>query len=180
MIKFIYVIFCVAILFSCEKKVIASGKFRQDFSSKEQELLKEAKIIIEDTYFGTFITIDKNGQPKARVMEPFAPDENFVIWLATNPRSRKVTELKNNTTATVHYYNKTKFAYVSLYGNAFLVNDETIKAQKFKKGWEQFYKNKKDDYLLIKFIPNTLELISISNKYTGDSITWKPHLVVLR
>ena len=180
MMKFFYAILCLILLFSCDEKEKIVVEIRQDFSIEEQKILKEAKQIIKDTYFGTLITIDKKGQPKARVMEPFSPDENFIIWLATNPRSRKVTQLKNNPKATLHYYNKTNFAYVSLYGNAFLVNDDSIKATKFKEGWEQFYKNQKEDYLLVKFIPKTLELISISNKYTGDSITWKPHQVILR
>ena len=70
--------------------------------------------------------------------------------------------------------------YVSLMGNAYLVNDKTIKAQKFKEGWDKFYPNKKEDYLLIKFTPETLELISVNNKYPGDSVTWKPHQVILR
>ena len=157
-----------------------SEEIRQDFTTEEQKIIKASKQIIKDMYFGTFITVDQNGQPRARVMEPFEPDKNFIIWMATNPNSRKVIQLKNNSSATLHYYDKSKFGYVSLLGNAFLVNDETIKATKFKKGWDQFYKNQKEDYLLIKFIPKTLELISIPNKFTGDSLTWKPHQVQLR
>ena len=169
------------VMCSCHTTVkIPTDKIRDDFTNKELEIINVSKKIIEDTYFGTFITVDKNGQPRARVMEPFKPDKNFIIWLATNPKSRKVTQLKNNSSATLHYYDKTKFGYVSLMGNAYLVNDEAIKSTKFKEGWDAFYKNQKDAYLLIKFIPQTLELISIPNKFTGDSLTWKPHLVSLR
>ncbi len=165
---------------SCTVKEPVSKEIRDNFTTKEQRIIAISKNTIKETYFGTLITLDKNGQPRARIMEPFEPDENFTIWLATNPRSRKVTQLKNNSTATLHYFDKNNLSYVSLMGNAFLVNDEDIKSQKFKNGWDKFYKNQKEDYLLIKFIPNTLELISTSTEFTGDSITWKPHQVQLR
>ena len=99
--------------------------------------------------------------------------------MATNPKSRKVTQLKNNTTATMHYFDKNKLAYVSLMGNAYIVTDEVVKNEKWKDGWEKFYPNKNEDFLLIKFIPKSIELISISDGFTGDKTTWKPHQVVL-
>jgi len=79
----------------------------------------------------------------------------------------------------LHYFDKNKLAYVSLMGNAFLVNDDKIKQKIWKEGWERFYPNRKTDYLLIKFIPKTIELISITDNYTGDKTTWKPHQVFL-
>ena len=178
--KCIYPLILLLILCSCTTKKEIPKKIRHDFSKGEQAIITTAKKVIEDTYFTTLITIDAKGQPRARVMEPFAPNDNFIIWMATNPKSRKVTQIKNNPKATLHYYDKARFSYVSLMGKAFLINDEILKASKFKKGWEQFYNNQKEDYLLIQFIPESLELISIPNKFTGDSITWKPHRVLLR
>ena len=172
--------FTFFLFISCTSKDLLPESFRDDFTTEEQKIIRLSREIIKDTYFGTLITIDKEGQPRARVMEPFTPDDNFVIWLATNPRSRKVAQVKKNALATLHYYDKAKFSYVSLMGKAFLVNNDSIKATKFKEGWDAFYKNQKEDYLLIKFIPKTLELISIPNKFTGDSLTWKPHKVLLR
>lgn len=170
----------ILLLSSCKKDTSTLENSRTDFNSEEQKIISTAKAIINDAYFGTLITVDANGQPKARIMEPFSPDDDFTVWLATNPKSRKASELKANSTATLHYFNKTKMEYVSLMGNAYLVNEEMIKAQKFKEGWDKFYPNKKEDYLLIKFIPKTLELISVNNQYPGDSVTWKPHQVILR
>jgi general stress protein 26 len=178
--NYFYTIIFIIIFFSCDKKENITEKIRQNFSVEEQKIIDVSKQIIKNAYFSTLITVDKKGHPRARVMEPFAPDKNFIIWLATNPKSRKVTQIQNNATATLHYYDKTNFGYVSLYGKAFLVNDETIKAHKFKKGWDKFYKNQKEAYLLIKFVPENLELISIPNKYIGDAMTWKPHQVILR
>lgn len=157
-----------------------SEKLRSDFTEGEIALIETANEIIESSYYCTLVTIDKEGQPKVRVMEPFKPDDSYEIWLATNPKSRKVQEIKINSKSTVNYFDKTELSYVSLMGNAFIVNDETIKSQKWKEGWEQHYKNKKEDYLLIRFVPESLELVSYTKGYTGDKITWAPDQVQLR
>lgn len=175
-----FVFLFVFVNVACHTKNSTIKPIRDDFTLEEHKIITTAKEIIKNTYFASFISVDNYGQPRARVMEPFLPDTNFVIWLATNPRSRKVKQLTANPKVTMHYFDKANLGYVSLMGNAYLVNDEAIKATKFKKGWDRFYKNQKEDYLLIKFVPKTLELISIPKAFTGDSITWKPHLVVLR
>ncbi len=159
---------------------IVSEKLRSDFTTEEIAILETANEIIDSAYYCTLISIDKNGQPRARIMEPFKPDDNYEIWLATNPKSRKVQQIKSNSKSTVNYFNKTELSYVSLMGNAFIVNDEAIKSQKWKEGWEQHYKNKKEAYILIRFVPESLELVSYKKGYTGDKITWAPDLVKLR
>ena len=143
-------------------------------SVQEQKILQSARKIIDSAYFGTFITQDKNGDAKARIMEPFAPDKDFTIYLATNPKSRKVQEIKQNPEATLHYFDRKNIGYVSLYGKASIVSDDSIKKALWKKGWERFYKNRDKDYMLIEFKPRYLELISIPDGYTGDDKTWMP------
>ncbi len=167
------------ILVSCnvknQKKI-----YRKKFTKEEKHILKVSKDIIKSAYFTSLITLDENLQARARIVEPFAPENNFIIWMATNPKSRKVFQIKRNSKVTLHYFDKSKLAYVSLMGNAFLINDANKKKEIWKEGWEKFYPNKKTDYLLIKFIPNSLEMISITDNFTGDKNTWMPHRVVLR
>ncbi len=174
---FIFILF-ILIFTSCSKNKDLS--YRKNFTDKEKEWIKVSDSIIKSAYFTTLITVDKNGQPRARIVEPFLPENEYVVWIGTNPKSRKVNQLKQNSKATLHYFDKSKLAYVSLMGNAFLIDDDSIKSKKFKKGWEKFYPNKNNDFLLIKFIPNSLELINLSQGYSGDSITWKPHSIRLR
>ncbi len=153
--------------------------FRKDFSATEQKVLQAARQIIDSAYYGTLITTDAHRQPKARIMEPFAPDKNFVIYLATNPKSRKVKEIRENPIATLHYFDKKNVGYVSLYGRVYLVDNDSVKNKYWKKGWEHFYKNKKDAYMLLKFIPKYLEVISIPAGLNGDPDDWKPSKVML-
>ena len=178
--KYLSILLVIFVLFSCDSEQEVSKVFRANFSQPEKEILTASRKIIKDCYFGTLINIDQNGQPRARAMEVFAPENDFTIWMATNPKSRKVAQIKNNSQVTMHYFDKNNLGYVSLMGNAFIVNDNAIKAEKWKEGWEQFYQNQEEAYLLIKFIPETLELISIPNGFTGDVATWQPHKLVLR
>jgi len=166
---------------SCAKPdTFKNKKYRSDFSSDEQKILKAARTIIDSAYYGTFISLDTYGQPKARIMEPFKPGQHFEIYLATNPRSRKVKEIKNNPVASMHYFDKLRVGYVSLYGKAYLVNDDSLKQKLWKAGWERFYKNRDDDYMLIRFEPDYLEVISIPEGLTGDDQTWMPSRVDLK
>lgn len=106
-------------------------------------------------------------------MDPFKPDKDFVVWLATNPNSRKVKEIKKNETVTL-YYQDGENGYVSLYGKATLVNDQFEKDKHWKDDWSAYYPNRKEAYLLIKIVPTKLEVISYKRGINGDAKTWQP------
>jgi len=178
-----FIILVFGLFISCHPKEVAlSGNTyapRKTFSPKEQNILKAARQIIDRAYFGSFITIDAQGQPKVRLMEPFAPDPNFVIYLATNPKSRKVKEIEANSTASLHYVDKPRTGYVSLYGKIYVIKNDSIKKAHWKNGWERFYQNKGNAYTLLKFVPDYLEVISIRDHLNGDTKTWQPAKVIL-
>lgn len=174
-----YLSLVVIFLLSCQNPVSNQSNYRNDFNPEEVKIMQAARNIIEGAYYGSLISLDKNMQPKARIMEPFKPDEHFVIYLATTPKSRKVLEIKNNPKTTLHYFDKERVGYVSLMGKAFIENDTVVKHKLWKAGWERFYKNQDDDYVIIKFVPNYLELISIPEGFTGNEETWKPSKVSL-
>ena len=44
----------------------------------------------------TLITLDQEGRPRARVMDAFLPEDDFTVWFGTNPKSRKVAQIKND------------------------------------------------------------------------------------
>ncbi len=173
------IVFSLVVLFSCNSEK-QEKIYRKNFTKQEQRIIKISRDIIKSAYFTSLISLDENLQPRARIVEPFIPKKDFVIWMATNPKSRKVAQIKRNSKVTLHYFDKNKLAYVSLMGNAFLVNDIDKKQEIWKEGWEKFYPNKKTDYLLIKFIPNILEMISITDNFNGNKNTWMPHRVILR
>lgn len=147
----------------------------QDKSTLSPEAV--AREIIKQSGTCTLITLDSLAQPRARIMDPFLPEEDFIIWFGTNSNSRKVGELIANKRATIIYYDKAGASYVSLYGVAEIVTDEDIKAQYWKSSWQNFYPDYPEGYCLIKFTPDYLELISEEYGITGDPITWMPKTI---
>src|SRR6185295_18278310 len=63
-------------------------------------VIAAATEIIQKAHYCTFITIGEDGQPQARIVDPIAPDAGFTIWIATNPLTRKVDQLRRDPRAT--------------------------------------------------------------------------------
>jgi general stress protein 26 len=133
-----------------------------------------AEEIIKASGVCTLISLDEDGHPRARAMDPFAPDEQFCIWFGTNPKSRKVEQIKHDSRITVYYFNKETASYVSVYGHAEIITSPEQKKKYWKTGWNNFYPNYPEGYVLIKVIPDWLEIISEAHGITGDPITWTP------
>jgi general stress protein 26 len=107
-------------------------------------------------------------------MDPFPPDADMHIWLATNPRSEKVVEIRKDHQVTLYYFDRESQAYVAINGLARLVNDPTEKAKRWKDEWKAFYPDRARDYLLIEVIPQWMEVVSEKKGVVGDTVTWKP------
>src|SRR5450756_2698087 len=53
------------------------------------QVIAAAKDIMQEARYSTLITIGRDGQPQARIVDPFPPDSDLTIWIATNPLTRK-------------------------------------------------------------------------------------------
>ncbi|MEP6568166.1 MAG: pyridoxamine 5'-phosphate oxidase family protein [Acidobacteriota bacterium] len=141
------------------------------------ELITAAREIMISARYCALITADSSGGSQARTLDPFAPDEHLVVWLGTNPRSRKVAAIRRNPHVTLYYFDRESQAYVAIYGIARLVNDPKLKLKWWKDEWLAFYHDRAKDYLLIKVIPERLEVVSVSKGIVGDHQTWRPPAV---
>lgn len=121
------------------------------------------------------ITLDENNLPMVRVMDPFKPESDFTVWFGTNPKSRKVEQIRKNQDVTLYYVDNDVSGYVVIHGKASLVNDPNEKEKRWKDEWEAFYPNKPADYLLIKVSPDWMEVLSYPYGLTGNPVTWQPH-----
>ena len=63
-----------------------------------------------------------------------------------------------------------------------LVRDAQAKAARWKDDWNGMYRdqNRGDDYLLVKVVPDTLEVTSVALHMNNDPATWKPVTLKLR
>jgi general stress protein 26 len=164
-------------LFIVSYSFIYCTSYSQNEDSVRNKLLAAARDIINNTTTCALITQDEKGIPKVRTMDPFAPGDDFSIWLATNPKSRKVVEIKNNPHVTLYYADKENQGYVTIRGTAQLVNDQKEKDQRWKEAWRNFYPDRKESYLLIKVTPEKLEVINYRKGISGDKLTWGPSSV---
>ncbi len=107
-------------------------------------------------------------------MDPFLPDEQMIVWLGTNPKSRKVAEIRRNHRVTLYYFDREDQAYVTISGFARIVHDPRAKVTHWKDEWKDFYPDRERNYLLIAVTPERLEVISQKQGIIGNSVTWTP------
>lgn len=146
--------------------------------SLNHKLMIAAREIMVSAGTCALITVDEEGRPRARVMDPFLPESDFSVWFGTNARSRKVDQIKKDPKVTLYYLNRDASGYVVIHGTALLVNDQEEKEKRWKAEWEAFYPNKGEDYLLIKVSPEWMEVVSYPHGIIGDPVTWEPPKVL--
>jgi len=139
--------------------------------------MNAAREIMSSATTCALITVDNEGVPKVRTMDPFSPEKDFTIWFGTKSNSRKVDQIRNNPKVTLYYLDSDESGYVTIHGIARTVNDELEKEKRWKDEWEAFYQNKTNDYLLIKVSPVWMEVISYSRGITGNPKTWEAPVV---
>jgi general stress protein 26 len=172
---------CAAVLVLCAAS-LTSGVFGQQPPQhwSRDALIATAREIMETARYCALITVDSKGRTHARTMDPFPPDENMLVWFGTNPRSRKVAEIRGNRRVVLYYFDRESAAYVTISGFARLVNDSKEKARRWKDEWKAFYPDRDKGYLLIAVTPNELEIVSEKKGIVGDAVRWSPPRVRFR
>jgi general stress protein 26 len=120
----------------------------------------------------TLITLDENGNPRAREMDAFLPETDFTVWFGTTNKSRKVNQIKNDKRVTLYYLDSDRSGYVTISGEAQIITDSSEKEKRWKEKWKDFYPNKNEDYVLIKVAPIWMEVVSDKYGIVGDPISW--------
>jgi hypothetical protein len=89
--------YVLVLLFLSYASIVAQNEqFSPQREIQQDSLLTYARMIVDSSNSWVFITADENEHPQARIMSPFTPEDNWVIWLGTFPTSRKVKQIKNN------------------------------------------------------------------------------------
>ena len=141
------------------------------------KLIKAAREIMTSAGTCALITLDEEGRPRVRTMDPFAPDSDFTVWYGTNSKSRKVNQINMDPRVTLYYLDSDASGYVMIHGLAQLVDDQKEKDQRWKDEWIAFYPNKTEDYLLIKVTPIWMEVSSSPRGIVGNPVTWETPVV---
>lgn len=178
--RYLAKVFSKAVLLLCFGALApgVSGQAKQATGWSRESLIATAREIMKTARYCALITVDSSGRLHARTMDPFPPEENMLVWLATNPKSRKVGEISHNDHVTLYYFVSEDQAYVAISGRARIVRGSREKARHWKDEWKDFYPDR--NYLLIAVRPEKLEVVSVKHAIIGDSIRWTPPAVTFK
>ena len=139
-------------------------------------VISAARDVMQKARYCSLVTNGDDGQPRARMVDPLAPDDAFHTWIATNPLTRKVNEIQRDPRVTLMCFDVGSSSYVTVLGRATVVTDATERAAHWKEEWSPIYplQNGKRDFVLIHLVPTRLEIVSTSRGMVGDPKTWRP------
>ncbi len=155
-----------------------SAQVKENIDAKRDSIIFAAREIIGRLKYCALITIDSAGRANVRTMNPFPPEEDMTVWMATNSRSRKYDEIKKNPNVTLYYADHSKAdGYVTIIGKAVLVDDMEEKLKRKREYWDQSFPDW--NYLiLIKVIPERMEVINYKRRFYGAEVTWSVPSIV--
>ena len=161
--------------------VAGSTVVAQSRQPSAAEIRSAAFAVMTAARYCTLITIGPDGQPQARIVDPLIAENEGTIWIATNPLTRKVEEIKRDPRVTLMFFNPAASEYVTVLARASLVTDATRKSAHWKAEWKPFYKEQAAgaDFMLFEVKPFRLEVSSARHQLNNDPKTWRPVILNL-
>ncbi len=164
--------FCRTFLLALLLFISASGLSGQKSISRDTILVAAREIMDQTAYCG-LVTIDSTGQPQTRTMNPFPANNDFITWFATSRSSRKVREIRNNPKVSVYYANHLSAkGYVNISGRAEVIDDKEL-LKKMKRDYWEGIPNWEEIFVLIKIVPETIEVINYKHGLNNDPKTFR-------
>jgi general stress protein 26 len=137
-------------------------------------LIAAAREIMGAQTYCALITLDDTGRPEVRTMNPFPPEDDMTVWMATNTRSRKVHQIRKDPRVTLYYSNHaTAIGYVALMGRAFLTEDPAEIQKRKRAYWDQAFPGGKN-LTLIKVVPERIDVLNYKAGTQPNPETWRP------
>jgi general stress protein 26 len=145
-------------------------------------LIAAAAELMREARYCALVTLDAQGSPQAREMDPFPAEADLTVWLGTNLKTRKIGEIRREPRVVLYYQAPGGTGYVTLRGRASVVADAVEKAKRFKPEWKAFYKDEHRgaDYALIRVTPERLEIVSAKHGIATAPDAWAPAVLDLR
>lgn len=142
-------------------------------------IITAATDVVQKARFCTLVTIGEDGHPQARVVDPLGPDPDFTMWIATNPLTRKVNQIRRDARTTLLCFDTATSSYVTVLGRAVLITDPAEKQKHWKADWAPIYPDgpRGAGFMLIRLTPRRLEIVSESRGIVGDPKTWLPRAI---
>jgi len=143
------------------------------------ELLEAARKLVKTTEYCFFITEGGDGCPHARLMQPYEPEQDFTIYFGASPRSRKVREVRRRSEVSLAFYNQQDTAYLTFVGTSTIVDDAATCRKYWRSNWNDLFPGgpESDDYVLIKFVPERIEMMNYAHKAMPQPYSLHPTML---
>jgi general stress protein 26 len=134
------------------------------------DLLQVARGIIAKVEACMAITVDRNGDANARVVNPKPLSDAWTVRFATNRRSRKSQEIEQSGRLTLAYQYDAENAYVTLIGRAVITDDVAAKTANWRPESYRWYPGGPADpnVVYVDFTTERIELWSSSHAVVPD------------
>lgn len=140
-------------------------------------LVAAAREIMGAQTYCALITLDDAGRPQVRTMNPFPPEEDMSVWMATNTRSLKAQQIKRDARVVLYYANHGEaLGYVALHGRAVLVEDRQEVLKRKRAYWDQAFPGLQN-LVLIKVVPERIDVLDYKAGTQPDPETWRPPVI---
>ena len=135
-------------------------------------LLRIAREIIANVPACMAITVDRNGDANARVVNPKPLSDAWTVRFPTDRRSRKSAEIEQSGRLTLAYQYDAGKAYVSLIGRAAICEDVAAKSAGWNAKADTWFPGGPTDpnVVYVDFIAERIELWSTSQGIVPDPV----------
>lgn len=145
-----------------------------------RRLLDVAQEIMNRAGCAALLTIDEFGLPSSRAVRTFASDKAFSrILIPTHPASRKTAHVRVNAGVALSYIDEPARAYVTFVGKAALNDRSEDKSLAWLDAFSAFWPEgpDSDEFMLIEFTPERIELRSFTQGVAADPTRWMPAIL---
>jgi general stress protein 26 len=137
------------------------------------QLISAAREIMTAQHYCALITLGEDGRPVVRTMNPFPPEDDMTVWFATSTLTRKCQQIRHDPRVTLYYADHSKATgFVALSGKAELVSDPAEIKKHWRAYWESAFPDK-TKLVLIKVIPERMDVLSYKAGALNDPVTWR-------
>ncbi len=132
---------------------------RRRHRDEPQAVLAAASATIRRKRFCLFIS-QGGTDLSARVLQPWPPGPALDVWFGTSASSRKVTELRDDSRATIAYQDDGMAACVVLAGRVSVIDAADERVRRFMPSWYAFWPDgpASPDFVLLHFVPHRIEV----------------------
>ncbi len=140
-----------------------------------------AHAVLRASPYGFLATTGPDAAPRVRLVQHLAVDDDLRVWVGTSPRSRKAADVAARAEAVAYACeDRDAFAYVSLRGEARLVEDLDERVARWTPGLETFFPGgpRGDDFVLVSLAVDRVELMSFAAGVHPDPYGLVPAVAV--